>query len=114
MEWAALALFVLCMIPFALAPRHRLIRNGPIVRLPMPEILRICWADRVAAIWAVVVLGVLYMLHAPGVAPSAWGDVVLTLIVPLWIFLRLLDLIMGGPRRRKSVRVEPAARLRPY
>ena len=73
-----------------------------------PEILRLCWADRIAMVWAVIVVGGIMLLQGgDGVSQTAmpaYGELLTKIVAPVWIFLRLLDLITGGPRRRKAAR----------
>ena len=74
----------------------------------LPEILRLCWADRVAMIWAVIVVGGIMLLQGgEGVSQTAlpaYGQLLTNIVFPVWIFLRLIDLITAGPSRRKAAR----------
>lgn len=73
-----------------------------------PEIFRLCWADRIAMVWAVIVVGGIMLLQGgDGVSQTAmpaYGQLLTNIVFPVWIFLRLLDLITAGPRRRKAAR----------
>ncbi len=55
-------------------------------------------------IWAVIVLGGLYLLGMADAPSAEWGKAISRLIFPVWIFLRLVDLITAGPRRRRAAR----------
>lgn len=62
------------------------------------------WADRLALVWAVIVYGVLALVGAfapenPGASNALHA---LFFVIPPWVILRLLDLMAGGPRRRRS------------
>ncbi len=74
----------------------------------MPEIFRLCWADRIAMIWAVIVVGGIMLLQGgSGVSQTglpAYGQLLTNIVFPLWLFLRLIDLIAAGPTRRKQAR----------
>jgi hypothetical protein len=71
---------------------------------------RPCWADRLAVLWAFVVVLVtgvcLFELHLD--PRNAAGDMIPSfvlidglLVAVVWIFLRLLDWVLGGPERRR-------------
>jgi hypothetical protein len=74
----------------------------------LPEIFRLCWADRVAMIWAVIVVGGIMLLQGgEGVgqtALAAYGQLLTNIVFPVWIFLRFIDLITAGSSRRKAAR----------
>lgn len=65
-----------------------------------------CWADRIALLWLAIVLFVLTLLWAAphqsilDMPAAAWIDVAKTVGVP-WLFLRAIDLALGGPWRRR-------------
>lgn len=80
--------------------------------LTRPEIFRLCWADRVAMIWAIFLIIIGALLQIPW-GPS-WGNIILYFIAPPWIFLRAVDLITAGPRRRRAVRATREGLSPPY
>jgi hypothetical protein len=65
-----------------------------------------CWADRLALLWALLVLAILTLMWAAphqsilDMPAAGWGDFAKTVLVP-WGFLRAADLISGGPMRRR-------------
>lgn len=68
------------------------------------------WADRVALILVMLVVAILWLLAAPGafvhsllsldMLMNFWRPV-LTPVLLIWLILRAIDLIIGGPRRRR-------------
>ena len=67
------------------------------------------WADRVTLVWAGVVFAALLFLsdsadkfdHA--MIETTFGvQAVLKLILPVWLLLRGIDWIFGGPRHRRG------------
>jgi hypothetical protein len=63
------------------------------------------WCDWLAAIWAFVVCGSMSL----AVTPDGWTDapvvrLMLILIVPVWVILRMVDAMVGGPGRRRGKR----------
>lgn len=73
-----------------------------------------CWADKIAAVWAFVVVGIVVALQKPGgfvqsidteAGLGQWLRLFFVIILPVWAFLRVIDWASGGPdRRRGSVR----------
>jgi len=112
--WVAIVGLSAGIVFIGLAPRHRLVRDGPVVRFPAPEVLRICWADRLAGVVALFLCVGLALMWAPNAAPpTAAGGLLLYAALPAWIIFRLLDLIMGGPRFRQAARVKREDRSQP-
>lgn len=75
----------------------------------------LCWADRIAlAVWVgcLTLSGmILGMDHYGGVMPGDMLDfsglfVIATFLValPVWLVLRIVDLVLGGPLQRRSMR----------
>lgn len=67
-----------------------------------------CWADKIGAVWAFIAYaGLLLISNDKGAALAFFvsGEgLKYALIVAFspWIFLRFVDLILGGPQRRKG------------
>jgi hypothetical protein len=71
------------------------------------------WADRVALILLLLIVAILWLLAAPGafvhsflsfdMMMNFWRPV-LTPVLLIWLMLRAIDLIIGGPRRRRLQR----------
>lgn len=64
-----------------------------------------CWVERIIVLWAFVVLGLLSLAgaFAPNVPAAAnFWQAFTVFIAPPWIFLRLVDLVTGGPLRRRD------------
>lgn len=67
------------------------------------------WADRVAIVWGGVVFAALLFLsdssdkfdHAM-LATTFGIQAVLKLILPVWLLLRGIDWVLGGPRHRRG------------
>lgn len=78
----------------------------------MPEILRMCWVERVIFVWSVVVAIFAIIMQIPWGAD--WGYIFLYLIAPLWVLLRAIDLAVAGPRYRQAARAVREAELPPY
>lgn len=67
------------------------------------------WADRVAVVWAGVVFAALLWISESADKFDHWmletNDgirAVLVLILPVWLLLRSLDWVAGGPGRRRG------------
>ena len=62
-----------------------------------------CWADKLAlCIWALVCLALFGLSHSPNsdpMTPSIIPELLITLAA-IWLPLRMIDWIIGGPRRR--------------
>lgn len=81
--------------------------------------MRLCWADKIPLTLWLIAVGFLLFLGQTGPTPPAyanvtaaqhWGaflDIVWIIsyevFIPLWVILRVLDLITAGPARRRSV-----------
>ena len=71
------------------------------------------WADKLAMIlWFIVTLFAGAMsLGAPPTNPgflTAWIELTAITVLPLWVFLRLVDWLFNGPaRRRGQITVRP-------
>jgi hypothetical protein len=67
-----------------------------------------CWADRIAAILAaflaIIGLGMFGGWNLDGRAYTSWLELVAMLVGALWLFLRFVDAVMGGPARRGAHR----------
>jgi len=66
-----------------------------------------CWADRATALIFLLVAAILGFLDLTGGHSwSAWIEILWFLstryLLPLWLFLRLVDLVFGGPGRRRG------------
>ena len=67
-----------------------------------------CWADKLGVLWAfLVVLFVLILAPDRGVASAALvsGEglkLLAIVILPVWVFFRLIDWLTGGPARRRG------------
>lgn len=63
-----------------------------------------CWADKLGVLWAFVVY-VFFLGLAEDKAGlfslSVTGEILL-LILPVWIFFRLVDWVLDGPNRRRA------------
>jgi hypothetical protein len=68
----------------------------------------ICWADRLTLLLMVPIYFVVYMLgrRADYTTAKQIFDMLvelgLGLFLPIWVALRLIDLVMGGPWTRRS------------
>jgi hypothetical protein len=72
--------------------------------------MRLCWADKIPLGMYLAVVAILLFLGL--MSPphdAAWFNAGVNImwlifykfVVPLWIFLRLIDLLMGGPGKRR-------------
>jgi hypothetical protein len=73
--------------------------------------MRLCWADKIPL--ALYLAAVAFLLFLGGTAKpphdAAWFNAGVNImwlifykfVAPLWIFLRLIDLLMGGPGKRR-------------
>lgn len=61
-----------------------------------------CWADKLGVLWAFVVCVFLLAMAEDKSAILTWPVIhdLLIVIVPVWLFLRLIDWLIGGPARR--------------
>lgn len=71
--------------------------------------MRFCWADKLAILWAFVVMLAVVWVASPSYAAFHSAHSLFTiarglliLVGPVWIFLRLVDWLIGGPRRRRD------------
>lgn len=69
----------------------------------------IIWADKIAIVWGgVVFVVILWMANNAAAFDDAMlhsdlaFQLVLKLVLPVWLLLRGLDWIAGGPRRRRG------------
>ncbi len=67
----------------------------------------ICWADKLAIIfWVLVTLFAgLMSAGAPATSPGfivTWLELSLITALPAWVFLRLVDWALNGPARRRG------------
>jgi hypothetical protein len=74
----------------------------------------VCWADKAALLFAVLLLFALFVIGEPTLAttddPGGWAGAYVSIfwhlaqmtVLPLWIFLRAIDLVLGGPTRRAA------------
>lgn len=78
--------------------------------------MRLCWADKIPlALW-LCVIGVLIVVGATSGVRGEWAAGVeaaaiglgYKVFLPLWIVLRGLDLLGGGPARRRVATARPA------
>lgn len=69
-----------------------------------------CWADRVGVLWAFVVFAFFFIMAGGNPDPGArallftapvLGDLAI-IILPVWVFFRLIDWVSGGPSRRRG------------
>jgi len=63
-----------------------------------------CWADKLGVLWAFVVVGFLLAMAGDKSAIVTWPVIhdLLIVIVPVWVFFRLVDWLTGGPARRRG------------
>lgn len=63
------------------------------------------WADRIGVVATFIVCLILLVFSKPGhFDPVFFVDVLVRTVVPLWVFMRLLDWALGlGARRRSRV-----------
>jgi hypothetical protein len=72
--------------------------------------MKLCWCDRVGVGWAMLVLGLYFWIwgSSPGgilsMPDGAATHVLLVVVLPLWIALRLIDMMSGGPWNRMAQR----------
>ena len=69
------------------------------------------WADRLALLVLVIVASLLYLVAAPvmfrrslldpALLIGFCGQIIAAIILPIWIGLRLVDVILAGPARRR-------------
>ena len=70
--------------------------------------MKLCWAEKAALIWAIVPFGALLLMkqHSASLFDDAafelYWIVFSRTVLPVWIILRLIDLALGGPARRKG------------
>lgn len=78
--------------------------------------MRFAWCDAVVLpVWVLVTLFAVFMSlganATPGLVfppfPTVWFELSLIIVLPLWIFLRAIDLATGGPARRRGYTVRP-------
>lgn len=78
--------------------------------------MRIAWCDKVAFVWGAVVYLLLFLMWSPNIA-GFFGAALsmdslrlaLYTILPVWLFLRFIDLLAGGPSRRPPSRLRGLA-----
>jgi len=67
------------------------------------------WADRVAVVWAGIVLAAILWIsdsadkfdHA--MLGTTFGiELMLKTVLPVWLILRAIDWVTGGPKRRRT------------
>ena len=67
-----------------------------------------CWADKIGVTWAFLVYFALFALSNDKGAAVTWFfsfdglKLLLIVIAPIWLILRLIDWIGGGPQRRRG------------
>lgn len=68
------------------------------------------WADSIALIWAIIVWGFLILIASDregmiiGLFFSSEGiKLFLLIIAPVWLICRVLDVMTGGPLRRRAL-----------
>ena len=85
--------------------------NSLDARTKLPISCAMIWADRVALLWAILLICAIIFLQGNGgfahsLEPDnimgGWGQLLLKLVVAPWAFLRFIDLILGGPARRSG------------
>ena len=66
------------------------------------------WADRIAIVWALVVALCVLLASAPhyeagfaALVTEGWRIALIT-VAPVWLLLRALDWMTGGPYRRRG------------
>jgi hypothetical protein len=73
--------------------------------------MRLAWCDKAALIWAMIVVGGILFLQQPGGFERSlqaenigeWGNLLWRVVGIPWLVLRAVDLIAGGPARRRGV-----------
>lgn len=63
-----------------------------------------CWADKAGLLWAFVVYAFFFIIagHRELLFTLGVTRDLAILILPVWIFLRGIDWILGGPARRRG------------
>lgn len=67
----------------------------------------LCWADKLAlSLWALISIGLIAISHSPNAVTITLenGGWLFQILFTIWIPLRLIDWIGGGPRRRAARR----------
>lgn len=69
-----------------------------------------CWADRLFILIVFLILALYTLIYSGsgekdwfGAELTAFAPLFLRVLLPVWIFMRLLDWLTGGPRRRRGV-----------
>jgi hypothetical protein len=108
MDWTALGLLAIVLALIAIAPRQRLIRDGPTLRFPIS--FRACWADTVPLGLGLVLGAAFLAMHLllDFNPTTEWLSAVVRWLLVLWIVLRAVDLVFGGPVRRRLRRGLPS------
>lgn len=73
--------------------------------------MRLAWCDKLALVWAMILVGMILFLQQPGGFERSlqsenvgeWWNLLLRLVVVPWVILRGIDLVCGGPARREGV-----------
>lgn len=75
--------------------------------------MRLCWADKIALTWGALLFGFIFLMQQPGgfytmfFTAYGWsagtGPLIFKLILLPWLLLRGLDLLTGGPARRRGI-----------
>ena len=71
--------------------------------------IRVCWADKIALVWAAILWGGMALLANGHGQPADALDInvikaVLLLAGVPWLFLRVIDFLCGGPMRRSDAK----------
>jgi hypothetical protein len=71
--------------------------------------LRLCWADKIVLVPCLMWLIVIFMLgydpnysHSPNNDPLNTLEFTAFIFGPVWLFARMIDLMIGGPGRRRG------------
>lgn len=72
----------------------------------------VCWADKLGTVWACVVVGIVLALQERGgflksidteSGLAQWFRLFALVVLPVWVILRLMDWVAGGPAKRKGL-----------
>jgi hypothetical protein len=64
------------------------------------------WADKLFLVLAFLIVGFILVIggHFETMTVGGWGNFALKILLPIWVVLRGLDWIAGGPARRRAER----------
>jgi hypothetical protein len=74
--------------------------------------MRLAWCDKIALVWLLFLILAISFLQQPGGFENSlrpenigggWGALLWKLVAIPWLVLRGIDLLLGGPWRRRGV-----------